>query len=65
MDLKNEMNFKFGGIFANTYSSYHNKKRVEKWSPYNVLKPQIPMDREAWLAAVRSVGSQKQPVFSY
>ena len=30
MDLKNEMNFKFGGIFANTYSSYHNKKRVEK-----------------------------------
>ena len=29
MDLENEMNFKFGGVFANTYSSYHNKNRVE------------------------------------
>lgn len=29
MDLKNEMNFKFGGVFANTYSSYHKKNRVE------------------------------------
>lgn len=28
MDLKNEMNFKFGGVFANTYSSYY-KNRVE------------------------------------
>lgn len=33
MDLKNEVNFKFGGVFANTYSSYLNKNRAENSSP--------------------------------
>lgn len=33
MDLKNEVNFKFGGVFANTYSGYHNKNRAENSSP--------------------------------
>ena len=33
MDLRNEVNFKFGGVFANTYSGYHNKNRVENSSP--------------------------------